>query len=101
MAAGGPSTGGASSPHSLTAGYLYQAQLRHELTRRLGLSWGPVVNGCADLNIVPAPVREAFSTRRREIEEVLEANGWSSARAAQIATLRTRNASTRSTTSPD
>src|SRR5690606_35268520 len=35
--------------HSLTAGYLYQAQLRAELTRRLGFEWGPITNGCADV----------------------------------------------------
>jgi conjugative relaxase-like TrwC/TraI family protein len=31
--------------HAKTAGVLYQAHLRHELTRRLGVAWQPVVNG--------------------------------------------------------
>ena len=35
--------------HAKTAGYLYQAQLRREVTERLGLSWGPVANGTADI----------------------------------------------------
>ena len=35
-----------------TAGYLYQAQLRHELTRRLGVAWGEVEHGAADLAAV-------------------------------------------------
>jgi conjugative relaxase-like TrwC/TraI family protein len=30
------------------AGYIYQARLRHELTVRLGVEWGPIVNGQAD-----------------------------------------------------
>ena len=40
--------------HAKTAGYLYQTQLRHELTRRLGVAWEPVVNGTADLTGVPS-----------------------------------------------
>jgi conjugative relaxase-like TrwC/TraI family protein len=35
--------------HAKTAGVLYQAQLRWELTRRLGVAWQPVINGVADL----------------------------------------------------
>jgi hypothetical protein len=35
--------------HAKTAGYVYQAQLRYELTRRLGVEWTPVHNGTADL----------------------------------------------------
>ena len=40
--------------HAKTAGYLYQTQLRHELTRRLAVAWEPVVNGTADLTGVPS-----------------------------------------------
>lgn len=78
--------------HAKTAGYLYQAQLRHELTRRLGLEWGEVDNGTADLKGVPRELIETFSTRRAQILDALEARGESSARAAQIATLDTRPA---------
>src|SRR5689334_14978091 len=28
--------------HAKTAGYIYEAHLRHELTRRLGIEWQPV-----------------------------------------------------------
>src|SRR5688500_20178566 len=35
--------------HAKTAGYLYEARLRAELTRELGLEWGPVRNGIADV----------------------------------------------------
>lgn len=78
--------------HAKTAGYLYEAQLRAELTTRLGVAWGPVVNGIADVDGIPAAVLERFSTRRREIEAEMAARGVSSARAAQYAVLDTRQA---------
>jgi conjugative relaxase-like TrwC/TraI family protein len=76
--------------HAKTAGVLYQAQLRWELTRRLGVAWQPVVNGVADLAGVDRPLIEAFSSRRTAIVEQLTARGESSAKAAQVATLTTR-----------
>jgi conjugative relaxase-like TrwC/TraI family protein len=75
-----------------TAGYLYEAQLRGELTRRLGVEWGPVRNGIADLVGIPEPVLRGFSTRRAEIEEEMARRGVTSARAAEIAALDTRQA---------
>lgn len=78
--------------HAKTAGYLYQAHLRHELTRRLGVEWGPVRNGCADLAGVTTSVVREFSRRRGEIEARLAEHGASSAKAAQTATLETRKA---------
>src|SRR5439155_24204505 len=44
-----------------TAGYLYQAALRAELTARLGVRWTPTVNGAADLDGVSAQVVRLFS----------------------------------------
>jgi conjugative relaxase-like TrwC/TraI family protein len=76
--------------HAKTAGVLYQAQLRWELTLRLGVAWQPVVHGVADLAGVDRPLIEAFSTRRTAIVERLAARGESSAKAAQVATLTTR-----------
>ena len=73
-----------------TVGYLYEAQLRHELSRRLDVRWGPVRHGIADLDCVPVEVRREFSTRRREIEAQLEASGFDSAKAAQLAAYTTR-----------
>ena len=35
--------------HAKTAGYLYQAHLRAEVRERLGLQWGPVSKGAAEL----------------------------------------------------
>ncbi|MEY2513134.1 MAG: hypothetical protein QOJ89_492 [bacterium] len=53
--------------HAQTAGYLYQAHLRAEVRDRLGLEWGPVVRGAAELVAVSEDVRRAFSQRRAEI----------------------------------
>ena len=73
-------------------GHLYEAHLRWELTRRLGVAWGPVRNGIADIAGISRPVLREFSTRRREIEAHLEDHGQHSARAAQFATYATRRA---------
>jgi Ti-type conjugative transfer relaxase TraA len=78
--------------HAKTAGYLYEAQLRAELTRRLGVAWTQVVNGIADVDGIPTAVLERFSTRRHEIEAEMAERGVSSARAAQFAALETRQA---------
>jgi conjugative relaxase-like TrwC/TraI family protein len=76
--------------HSKTAGYLYEAHLRSELTARLGVRWTKAIEGIADIEGVPLDVLGAFSTRRAEIEERLAIGGWSSPRAAEIAALTTR-----------
>src|SRR5581483_8232414 len=78
--------------HGRAAGALYQAHLRHVLTRDLGVAWEPVVNGHADITGVPRPVIEIFSKRREEIEEAVAETGLSSAKAHQAATLATRQA---------
>jgi conjugative relaxase-like TrwC/TraI family protein len=75
-----------------TAGYLYEAQQRVELGRRLGVEWGPVRNGIADLAGIPQTALDGFSTRRAEIEEEMTRRGVTSARAAEIAALDTRQA---------
>lgn len=76
--------------HSKTAGYLYQAALRAELSERLQLRWTAVERGTADVAGVPRRVIEHFSRRRAEILEHMAARSESSARAAQVATLETR-----------
>jgi conjugative relaxase-like TrwC/TraI family protein len=76
--------------HAKTAGYLYQAALRAELSRELGVRWRAVEHGTADLEGVPRRVVEHFSQRRAEILELMDSRGESSARAAQVATLETR-----------
>lgn len=78
--------------HQKAAGVLYQAVLRRELTERLGLEWGPVKEGAADLAGVPCAVIEHFSQRRAEILEHMAAHGGRSAASAEIAALETRRA---------
>ncbi|MBE2316565.1 relaxase domain-containing protein [Solirubrobacter sp. CPCC 204708] len=73
-----------------TASFLYQAVLRGELTRRLGVEWTPVRRGIAEVLGVPRAVQKAFSRRRAEIEAALEERGTSGARAAEAAALATR-----------
>lgn len=75
-----------------TAGYLYETHLRDELTVRLGVEWGPVKNGIADIEGIDKDVRDHFSDRAKEIQEHLDDVGFRSARAAEIATLDTRRA---------
>jgi hypothetical protein len=50
---------------------LCQAHLRHELTRRLGVAWQPVVNGVADIDGVDRRLIETFSRRRAQIIELM------------------------------
>ncbi|MFP4150308.1 MAG: MobF family relaxase, partial [Nitriliruptoraceae bacterium] len=78
--------------HAKTAGILYQAHLRHELTTRLGVAWQQVSNGYADIDGVDRQLIEAFSQRCNAIVEHMEQRGESSAAAAQTATLATRKA---------
>jgi conjugative relaxase-like TrwC/TraI family protein len=75
-----------------TAGYLYQAVLRGELTGRLGVRWGPVRNGMAEIASMPTTLLREFSTRRRAIEDHLDRTGSHGAGAAQVACLATRPA---------
>lgn len=76
--------------HAKTAGYIYEANLRHELTRTLGLEWQEVRNGIAGIKGFEDRWLKAFSTRRAEILEAAGADA--SARARQVATLATRKA---------
>jgi hypothetical protein len=54
--------------HARTAGAIYQACLRGELTRRLGVEWGPVHRSVAEIIGIPDEVCRAFSTQRKRIE---------------------------------
>ncbi|HET7455062.1 MAG TPA: MobF family relaxase [Solirubrobacterales bacterium] len=82
--------------HAKTASYVYEAHLRDELTRRLGVRWTEVVNGLSEIEGFDPDHLRAFSTRRAEI---LEAAGeGASARAMQVATLATRQAKDRDLT---
>jgi conjugative relaxase-like TrwC/TraI family protein len=82
--------------HAKTASYLYEAHLRHELTRRLGVEWEPVEKGLADIRGFSVEELRAFSTRRAEI--LAAAGEGASARAMQVAALETRKAKDRDLT---
>ena len=84
--------------HAKTAGYIFEAQLRFELTQALGVRWQEVRNGIAEIEgFEDAHLRE-FSTRRKEI---LEATGPdASARSRQVATLATRSGKEEGVTLP-
>jgi Ti-type conjugative transfer relaxase TraA len=76
--------------HARTAGFLYQAALRRELTERLGVEWGPVHRGTAEVLGIDRQVREHFSRRRAEIVERMREVDGRSASSAQAAALETR-----------
>ena len=77
-----------------TASALYHADLRAELTRRLGVEWEPVAPGklAAEIRGVPRAVLRDQSRRREEIVRRMADRGESSPRAAQAAALDTRRA---------
>jgi len=74
--------------HAQTASYLYQAQLRHELTRRLGVEWQEVRKGIAEIEGFADDHLREFSTRRAEILEAVGPDA--SARSMEVAALSTR-----------
>ncbi len=74
--------------HATTASYIYEAHLRHELTRRLGVEWQPTRKGIAEIAGFADEHLRAFSTRRAEILEAAGADA--SAASRQVATLATR-----------
>lgn len=78
--------------HAKAAGYVYQAALRAELARELGVEWGPVQNGHADVAEIGRQVIDHFSRRRAEILEAMAERGVNSAAAAVVAAYRTREA---------
>ncbi len=49
-------------------GWIYASALRAELTGRLGVAWGPVVEGHGDINGVPANLLKEFSKRTEQVE---------------------------------
>jgi conjugative relaxase-like TrwC/TraI family protein len=54
-----------------TAGYLYQSHLRSVVRDRLGLEWGEVHKGAAELKDLPTEVLRVFSQRRAQVEEAV------------------------------
>jgi conjugative relaxase-like TrwC/TraI family protein len=73
-----------------TAGFLYEAQLRRELTASLGVGWGEVRNGRSDIAGFGPALLRAFSRRAQQVEARLGEWGASGARAAEAAAIATR-----------
>ena len=83
--------------HAKAGGSAYQAVLRDELTKRLGVEWMPVVNGAADVAGFSPELTRHFSTRRTEIVEAVERylaehGGEAHRRVWQSFTMETRQA---------
>jgi len=76
--------------HGRTAGFVYQATLRAGLVEALGVRFGPVHHGSAEVSGFDPALLRGFSTRRAEIEEYLLLRGESSRRTAELAALATR-----------
>jgi conjugative relaxase-like TrwC/TraI family protein len=76
--------------HSPAAGALYHAQLRHELTTRLGVAWEPLRQGRADVVGIGPEARGAFSRRAAAIAEHLAERGLGGPRARAVAGHATR-----------
>jgi conjugative relaxase-like TrwC/TraI family protein len=78
--------------HAKTAGYLASAELRHQLTIRLGVGWGDVVHGIAEIAGVPEEAIRVASSRSAQIDRLTGELGLGGASARQVAAYRTRNA---------
>ncbi|MEJ7792367.1 MAG: MobF family relaxase [Gaiellaceae bacterium] len=78
------------SAYRIAAGSLYQAQLRAELTRTLGVAWREPLKGMAEIQGMPEGVLAAFSTRRAQVLDYLELHGTEGFYARQVAALATR-----------
>jgi len=76
--------------YRLATGYLYEAQLRHQLTARLGLSWQTPRKGYAELAGTSRELIDAFSRRRHDIAERLNTVDGDGFYASQRAALETR-----------
>jgi conjugative relaxase-like TrwC/TraI family protein len=76
--------------HRAAADALYHAQLRHELTSRLGVAWEPLRHGRADVAGIGVEARFAFSQRAAAIAEHVAARGLGGPRARAIASHVTR-----------
>ncbi len=76
--------------HRQAADALYHAELRAELTSRLGVAWLPPERGRADVAGIAPQLRQAFSKRSAEIAADLARSGASGRRAADLAATVTR-----------
>ncbi len=76
--------------HRATADACYHAQLRFELTKRLGVDWSPGRNGRADLVGIGPEVRAQFSRRSAAIAARLDVMASRGFAATELAARTTR-----------
>ena len=74
-----------------TAGVMFQAAMRRELTARLGVEWGPQHRDTAEIAGVPARVLREFSRRSEQIAEWMDTRGVEGQPAKDEALLATRS----------
>ena len=75
--------------HATPAGYLAAAQLRHDL-HQLGVAWGPVHKGLADIAGIDRDQIMALSSRRQDVLSLSAELGYLTPQARQTAALATR-----------
>ena len=75
-----------------TAGFLYQAELRHALTQALGVSWEYPAAGQAEMVGFDKKLLREFSSRRIEIEHAAAEVGDSSVESRRRLAVTTRRA---------
>lgn len=78
--------------HRAAADAVYHAELRFALTARLGVRFGPVLHGRADIEGIGPEVRAAFSQRAAAIAQDLRRSGHAGPHAAELASHVTRPA---------
>ncbi len=78
--------------HAPTARHLAAAELRRGLTRELGVEWGPVRNGIADIEGIPTEALAEMSSRRHAVLDHAEAFGLHTHQGRRTAALATRAA---------
>jgi conjugative relaxase-like TrwC/TraI family protein len=76
--------------YRLAAGYVYQANLRGELSSSLGIEWEAPHKGLADIKGVPRDVIDAFSRRRAQVVEHMDDYDTTGFWAAELAARDTR-----------
>ncbi len=76
--------------YRLAAGYLYEGQLRAELSCRLGVVWETPAKGWSELKGVSRRLIEEFSTRRTAVVERMAEQASRGFYAAQLAAVETR-----------
>jgi conjugative relaxase-like TrwC/TraI family protein len=86
--------------HAKTAGYVAGAELRHQLTARLGVEWHEVNRGLSDVVGVPEAALVAISTRSAEMASAALAIGSESGGAISTTSPAARHALALATRAP-